>query len=90
MVYFAERLGIQPVHTLAAAALLQHQSGLAKNPQVLGNRGTADGESLRDVAGRQVACGQSVQDGAPGGVGDGGENRNIPRCEVDSLLEHNM
>ena len=47
--------------------------------EVLGDRGLAHRERLRELGHRRVAGGEAGEDGAPGGIGEGGEGGVEPR-----------
>ena len=51
------------------------QPGVLEDPQMLGDRRLAHGEGRRDVAGGVLALAeQALDDGEPGGVGEGAED----------------
>lgn len=54
---------------------LPEEPCLAEHSDVFGDGRPADREEGGEVAGRPFAAAEGVEDGAPGGVGDGGKDR---------------
>lgn len=49
---------VELVETMASAPRLTHEVGLSKHAEMLGNRGTGDGEGASDLTGRLAALTQ--------------------------------
>jgi hypothetical protein len=60
-----QALGPQAVDPAGAPGLLGDQAGLLQQPQVPGDRGTADGQGRGDIPDRLVALAEQAQDVAP-------------------------
>jgi hypothetical protein len=85
LVYCLERLGVELVKTMAAAAVFDHQTSLAELPKVLRNRWARDWERLGDLAGGLGSPAKQVQYGTASGIGESVEgglgricNRTVP------------
>ena len=73
--HIAQRGGIERVEAELGDTAFAHETGAPEHAQVLRDGGAADGKEGRDFAGRAFPAPDGVEDGAPGGVGDGGEDQ---------------
>jgi hypothetical protein len=69
-----ERHRVEAVHALAPRLPVSHQSGLAKHANVLGNSRTAQPKVRRQSTCPRGTGSQAIEDGAPGGIGDGSKD----------------
>lgn len=67
-----KRVGVERVHALVAARLVDHEPRVLQDSEVLGNSGAADGKVAREFDDRQRAVlEQARQDRATSAVADG-------------------
>jgi hypothetical protein len=80
-----ERIGREPAATLAPHLAISDEAGAAEHADVLEKRGQRHRVRPGELAHRRLALHELLEDGAPDGVGEGGESR-IERTVILNLL----
>ncbi len=76
---FGKRLGFEAARATLGACGVRNEAGALEHLEMLGDGGLAHREGLRELGDGCFAGGEASEDGAPRGIGEGGEGGVEPR-----------
>lgn len=71
---FPQRFRLEPAQSNAALLLLDYEPRLTEDTQLLGDGGSAHGETRRDLTDRLGPSSQDIEDRPPSSIGQSTEN----------------